>query len=62
VVDRAGKFRYRCSVSCGSLHPFMVGDLIVGPNTLPWRAGVLAVIATLGVVALLYARSREASQ
>ncbi len=62
VADRVGKFRYRCSVSCGSLHPFMIGELIVGPNTLPWRAGALAIIATLGTVAFLYARAQEVSR
>jgi hypothetical protein len=46
VADRWGKFNYRCSVTCGTLHPFMLGDFIVRPNY-PFKA---AVGATLGVL------------
>ena len=51
VADRPGKFRLRCSKVCGSLHPFMLGELIVEPNAPFWRAVGLAILAAIGTVA-----------
>ena len=53
VANQAGSFRMRCSVTCGALHPFMIGKFNVGSNDLLWRAiglGVLAVIAGVWTV------------
>ena len=49
VADHPGTFRLRCSVTCGALHPFMVGKLQVGSNLLFWRGIGLALVALLGV-------------
>jgi heme/copper-type cytochrome/quinol oxidase subunit 2 len=46
VADRAGAFHIRCAVPCGSLHPFMIGKLVVGPN-LVWARAVLASLVAL---------------
>lgn len=50
VADRTGSFRFRCSVTCGALHPFMIGRLSVGPNWLFYRAAGLAVLAVIAGV------------
>ena len=41
---RAGKLRFRCSVICGPLHPFMVGELVVEPNRWPLWGGALMLL------------------
>lgn len=48
TADRPGTFRFRCSVACGNLHPFMIGQLKVGPDARLWRALAAMVIVALG--------------
>jgi heme/copper-type cytochrome/quinol oxidase subunit 2 len=54
VAVQVGKFRFRCSVSCGSLHPFMIGELVVGPNAPFWRMVGVVLVALLGILVYLY--------
>lgn len=53
VADRSGKFQLRCSQVCGSLHPFMLGELIVEPNYPFWRAVALTILAAAGTLMFL---------
>lgn len=50
TADRPGTFRLRCSVTCGALHPFMIGKLQVGTNLLFWRGVGLTLVALLGIL------------
>jgi len=53
VLNRRGKFRYRCSHTCGTMHPFMQGELIVHPNT-PYHAGLGGLVGvTIGLLLLM---------
>ncbi|HEX7587788.1 MAG TPA: cupredoxin domain-containing protein [Anaerolineae bacterium] len=54
VADKAGKFKFRCSVSCGILHPFMIGEMNVEPDFPFARAAAATVIAMLGALAYFW--------
>ena len=54
IADRTGKFRYRCSVACGTLHPFMIGELVVRPNRPYMRAVGLSLVALAATMFYLW--------
>lgn len=54
VADQAGKFRMRCTVVCGAMHPYLVGELIVTPYAnFPISLALVLVVAfaTVGLMA-----------
>ena len=49
TADKPGSFRFRCNVTCGAMHPFMIGKLSVGSNNWLYRSIGLALLAVVGV-------------
>lgn len=56
VANKSGSFRLRCNVTCGAMHPFMIGKLSVGANQWLYRSIGLAL---LGMFAVLTLRFRQ---
>jgi heme/copper-type cytochrome/quinol oxidase subunit 2 len=50
VANQPGSFRFRCSVTCGALHPFMIGKLTVGTDAALVRGIGLALVGAIGTV------------
>ncbi len=52
VADKPGSFRFRCNVTCGAMHPFMIGKLTVGTNDWLYRSIGFSVLAIFGLLFL----------
>jgi heme/copper-type cytochrome/quinol oxidase subunit 2 len=50
VADKPGSFRFRCNVTCGALHPFLIGKLMVGSDTLLYRSVGITLLGALGLM------------
>ena len=48
TADKPGSFRFRCNVTCGAMHPFMIGKLTVGNNNWLYRSIGLALLSVVG--------------
>jgi heme/copper-type cytochrome/quinol oxidase subunit 2 len=49
VADKSGSFRFRCNITCGAMHPFMIGKLTVGTNEWLYRSIGLAFISLIAL-------------
>ena len=50
VADKPGSFRFRCTVTCGAMHPFMIGKLTVGTNNWLYRSIGFSLLASFGLI------------
>ena len=57
VADKPGSFRFRCNVTCGAMHPFMIGKLTVGNNNWLFRSIGLATLTVTGMIVFIKQRS-----
>jgi hypothetical protein len=58
-ATKTGRFTYRCSVTCGEFHPYMVGYLYVTPNHKFF--GGIALIFLFGIFSLVLTLTGKAS-
>lgn len=50
VADKPGSFRLRCNVTCGAMHPFMIGRLEIGKNDWLARSIGFLSLAAIAIV------------
>jgi cytochrome c oxidase subunit II len=58
TADKPGAFRVRCNITCGAMHPFMIGKLNVGVNQWLYRSIGFAVLSVISVFSV---RRRKSS-
>jgi len=47
VAESSGVFTFRCQVTCGNTHPFMLGKLSVTPDLLLFRGSMLLILLSV---------------
>jgi len=50
VADKPGSFRFRCNITCGAMHPFMIGKLTVGTNNWLYRSITILLLALFALI------------
>ncbi|MCQ9206882.1 MAG: cupredoxin domain-containing protein [Omnitrophica bacterium] len=59
VADKRGRHAFRCSVTCGEFHPYMIGYLNVGPNARFYVFMFLTLFLAAGSFGLIIFRKED---
>ncbi len=59
TADKTGRFIFRCSVTCGEFHPYMIGHLKVAPNTPFFTYVAFLLLIGAGTLGLIAVRRRR---
>lgn len=62
VANKTGRFSFRCSVTCGDFHPYMIGYLYVEPNSRFYFGSGIVILLGLGSLILTLGRRKPLSQ
>src|SRR3989304_4118538 len=54
TADKPGRFCFRCSVTCGEFHPYMVGYLVVKPNSRFSMSAAAVILIGLGSLVIVF--------
>ena len=55
VFTTVGKYKIRCGIACGPLHPFMTADIVVEEHGINYVLyGMFALTLIIGIVSMLY--------
>ena len=49
TANKPGSFRFRCNITCGAMHPFMIGKFTVGANNWFIRSVGFLILAVVGI-------------
>ena len=58
AADKTGRVSFRCSVTCGEFHPYMIGYLVVGPNSRFLAYILLTILIALGSILFFVFKKR----